>query len=187
MRTILGVIVVSSLAFIGTMFDNFFAFSAQLIVTDTSRFRRVTWAQASGVASLIIIAGAIGALLEHIPLRWIGVLCVAPFWFAWHAWRARATPREQFRRGAITTYLLTLSLGGDNLAVWIPLLRANGLGRAFLTVLTFGVWELIFVASAERVAHHPRVVTWGTKYAPQALPFIYALLGVLILIECRTF
>ncbi len=118
-----------------------------------------------------------------------GLVCCASHHFGSRGTRgrARATPREQFRRGAITTYLLTLSLGGDNLAVWIPLLRANGLGRAFLTVLTFGVWELIFVASAERVAHHPRVVTWGTKYAPQALPFIYALLGVLILIECRTF
>src|ERR1700679_3725001 len=98
------------------MFDNFFAFAAPLIVTDHEKYRRVAWAQAIAVAALVALAGGIGALLAPVPLRWIGLLCVAPFGFAIYAWRHRDAPREQYRRGSITTFAITLALGGDNLA-----------------------------------------------------------------------
>ncbi|HEY5104414.1 MAG TPA: cadmium resistance transporter [Acidimicrobiales bacterium] len=186
MHTILGVVVVTSLAFIGTMVDNYFAFAAQLLVTDRARFRRVSWAQALGVASIVIIASAIGSLLTPIPLRWLGVLSLAPFGFALSAWRHRSTPREQNRRGSITTFMITLALGGDNLAVWIPLFRANGFVRAFAAAATIALWELLFLLSAQRLASHPRVVKWGADYAPTFMPFVYLSLGVLILIECHT-
>ena len=45
MHTVLGVIVVSSLAFVGTMIDNFFAFAAQLSLTNRVRFQRVSIAR----------------------------------------------------------------------------------------------------------------------------------------------
>ena len=60
MHTILSVIVVAILAFLGTMFDNFFAFSAQLIVTDETRVRRVSYAQALGAATLHADSPAVG-------------------------------------------------------------------------------------------------------------------------------
>ena len=82
---------------------------------------------------------------------------------------------------------MTLALGGDNIAVWIPLLRANGIARAIVTVVVFALWDAIFLLSAQRLAKHPTVVTWGRAHAPNALPIVYFLLGVLILVECRTF
>jgi cadmium resistance protein CadD (predicted permease) len=186
-QTFLAVIIVSSLAFVGTMFDNFFAFAAQLIVTDHEKYRRVAWAQAIAVVVLVGFAGGIGALLAPVPLRWVGLLCVAPFGFAIYAWRHRQTPREQFKRGSITTFAITLTLGADNIAVWIPLLRANGVARSILTIGVFACWEAIFLFSAQRLAKHPKVVTWGRAHAPTTLPIVYFLLGVLILVECRTF
>jgi cadmium resistance protein CadD (predicted permease) len=184
-HTIVSVIVVAILAFLGTMFDNFFAFSAQLIVTEKKRFRRVSYAQAFGVLALLILAGGIGTLLTPIPLPWVGILCLAPWALAVYAWRHRdKAPSEVFRRGALTTFAMTLALGGDNLAVWTPLLRADGFFHGLVTVVVFAVMELIFVVSAQRVTSHPRVVAWGTKYAPKFLPWLYFGLGVLILVEC---
>jgi cadmium resistance protein CadD (predicted permease) len=182
-----AVILFASLAFIGTMFDNFFAFAAQLVITERARFRRVSWAQVLGIGALVVIAAGVGALLTPIPLRWIGLLCVAPFAFAYYAWRHRSSARGQFRRGAVTTFVLTLSLGGDNLAVWIPLLRSNGTAHAFVTVAVFAVWDGLFLFGAQRLASHPRVVAWGEKRAPALMPYVYVALGVLILLECRTF
>ncbi len=188
MHTILGVIIVALLAYLGTMFDNFFAFAAQLLVTDPSRFRRVSWAQALGVATLLSLAAAIGSFLTLIPLPWVGLLSLAPFGLGVYAFRQRGVaPREQFRRGALTTFALTLALGGDNLAVWIPLLRANGLFHAVVTIAIFALLEFLFLVGAQSLVRHPRVVTWGTKHAPSMLPWVYFALGVLILIECRTF
>ena len=187
MHTIFGVVVVASLAFVGTMFDNFFAFAAQLVVTDRSRYRRVGWAQALGVATLVVLAGAVGSLLAPLPLRWIGILSVAPWALGIHAWRNRHRPSgEHFRRGAITTFTITLALGGDNLAVWIPLLRANGALHALIAIATFAVWELAFVVSAQALTSRPRVVTWGAAHAPTLIPVVYFGLGVLILFECGT-
>ena len=187
MHTIIGVVVVATLAFVGTMFDNFFAFAAQLIVTDRARFRRVSTAQALAMALLLGVAGAIGTILAPIPVRWIGLLCVAPFGFAIHAWRHRESPFEQYRRGAITTFLVTLAIGGDNVAVWIPLFRSGGLRHGVVALATFVVWDLIFLFSARKLARHPKVVEWGRAHMPGLMPYVYVLLGVLILVECRTF
>ncbi|MEO9180398.1 MAG: cadmium resistance transporter [Acidimicrobiales bacterium] len=188
MHTISGVIIVALLAYLGTMFDNFFAFAAQLLVTDPSRFRRVSWAQALGVATLILIAAAVGSFLTLVPLPWVGLLSLAPFALGVYAFRQRAQPpREQFRRGAITTFAMTLALGGDNLAVWIPLLRANGVFHAVITVAIFALLEFFFLVGARSLVSHPRIVSWGSKYAPSLLPWVYFGLGVLILIECGSF
>jgi cadmium resistance protein CadD (predicted permease) len=187
-HTIVGVIVVASFAFVGTMFDNYFAFAAQLLVAERNRFRRVGRGQVLGVATLLLLAAGVGSLLAPIPVRWIGVLCIAPWALALHGWRHRADPpRQQYRRGAMTTYVVTLALGGDNLAVWIPLLRAQGVGAGIGTVGVFAAWEALFVLSASALSGHPRVVTWGTKWGPSLVPWVYLALGVLILIECHTF
>ncbi len=188
MHSILSVIVVAALAYVGTMFDNFFAFAAQLLVTDPTRYKRVSWAQALGVGALILIAGALGSLLTPIPLPWIGILCLAPWALGVHAWRQRnRAPSETYRRGAITTFVMTLALGGDNLAVWIPLLRANGVVHSVVTVCIFAALEFLFIVSARAITGHPKVVEWGSKYAPRSVPWIYFGLGVLILIECGSF
>ena len=188
MHSALAVILVASLAYVGTMFDNFFAFAAQLIITDRRHYRRVAWAQALGIFTLLVIASGAGSLLAPVPTRWIGLLAIAPWALALHAWRHRGDPqREQFRRGALTTFTVTLALGGDNLAVWIPLLRAHGAAAGVATVAVFLVWECLFLFSAQRLATHPRVVAWGTKFGPLLVPWVYLGLGVLILVECGTF
>lgn len=188
MHSVVTVILVATLAYVGTMFDNFFAFAAQLVVTDRRHYRRIGWAQALGILTLLVVASGVGSLLAPIPTRWVGVLAVAPFALALYGWRHRdQPPREQFRRGALTTYAVTLALGGDNLAVWIPLLRAHGAAVGVATVAIFLVWECLFIFSAQSLASRPRVVAWGTKYGPVLVPWVYLGLSVLILVECGTF
>ncbi len=188
MHSLYAVIVVATLAFVGTMLDNFFAFAAQLALTRRDRFKRVSAAQALGVATLVVLAAGVGTLLEQVPTRWIGLLCIAPWALAIHGWRSRAAPvHEQYRRGALTTLTLCLALGGDNLAVWIPLLRANGSLHEVLTIAVFALWEAVFIFAAQSIASHPRVISWGTRYGRTLIPWIYLGLGVLILIECGTF
>lgn len=185
MHSILSVVIVAALAFIGTMFDNFFAFAAQLLVTEERRIRRVSVAQALGVATLVVLSGGLGSLLTPIPLPWVGLLCLAPWALGFYAWRNRdRAPSETFRRGAITTFAMTLALGGDNLAVWIPLLRANGVVHAFVSVIVFAALEFLYLVSARALTSRPSVVAWGTTHARRFIPWIYFGLGVLILIEC---
>lgn len=187
MHSLAGTVVVATLSYLGTMFDNFFAFAAQLVVTEPQRHRRVGWSQVTGVATLIIIAASIGSALSTVPLRVVGLLCIAPWALAVRAWRHRSqTTTQQFRRGALATFAITLMLGGDNIAVWIPLLRASGGWHAFVTIVTFALWESIFVRSAQALAAHPRVIGWGNDHTAQVIPWVYVGLGFLILLDCGT-
>lgn len=184
MHSVLDVVTLSSLAFVGTMFDNYFAFAAQLIVTERSRYRRVAWAQAIGVAILLVIAAGVGSALTALPVRWVGLFCLAPWAMAWFRWRHRSdSSTTTYRRGAITTVLITVALGGDNLGVWIPLLRTDGVSRGIVTTVVFAFWELVFLASARALTNHPRVTTWGETNARRLTPWVYVALGVLILVE----
>ena len=131
---------IASVAFIGTMFDNYFAYAAQLLVTEPKKIKRVR----------------------------------------------NKEPRKIYKRGAVTTFLMTFAIGGDNIAVWTPLLRASDNTKTLISAGVFIFWELIFVATAQTLTQRPRVVAWGNKRAPELIPWVYLLLGVMILVECRT-
>jgi cadmium resistance protein CadD (predicted permease) len=179
--------VIASVAFVGTMFDNYFAYAAQLLVTEAKKINRVRNSQILGIISLILVAAVLGDFLQTIPTRAIGVLAFVPWYFAFHAWQSRnKEPRKIYKRGALTTFLMTFAIGGDNIAVWTPLLRASDNIKTMISVGAFIFWELIFVATAQMLTQCPRVVAWGNKRAPELIPWIYLLLGVMILVECRT-
>ena len=187
MHSILNVVVVAIVAYLGTMLDNFIAFAAQLLVTEPVHHRKVSWAQLTSFVTLLLLAGGVGSILAPIPTRWIGLLCLGPWALGVHAWRQRNAPvKKQFRRGATSTFVLTLALGGDNIAVWVPLLRAAGVWHGVLTVMVFLVLEIPFIKGAQSIAQRPRTLEWGRHYGPQIIPYVYCGLGLLILIECRT-
>jgi cadmium resistance protein CadD (predicted permease) len=176
--------VAAAFGFVGTMVDNFFAFAAQLVVTPVERHRRISLAQLTAIGALVFASGLLASLLADIPKGWVALGAGAPWGLAWYGWRHRHDPpAETYRRGALTTFLLTVALGGDNLAVWMVLLRIGGVAHAVLTVVTFALCEAVFLFMAERAARHDRVVAWGQRWSPLFSPFLYLGLGVLIIVE----
>jgi cadmium resistance protein CadD (predicted permease) len=168
------------------MIDNVFAFAAQLTLTPKERFSPVTVAQSAGVVVLVGLAAAVGSSLDGLPIRWVGLLAVAPWALAWRNWRHRRDEvGESVRRGTITTFLITLGLGGDNLAVWIPLLRSSGLVRELALCAIFASWQVLFIIVSWALATHPRVVNWGQRSGRYFVPWLYVALGFVILYECR--
>jgi cadmium resistance protein CadD (predicted permease) len=170
-------------AFVGTMVDNFFAFAAQLVLTEPKRFRRVSYAHVIGVLVLLIGSAAVGSALNFISLEWIGVLAVAPLALAWHGWRHRNELSPQ-RRGATTTFLVTVGLGGDNLAIWIPILRAQGVLRGIAVALTILVLDIGAVFLARYVVKRPSVIQFGQRWSLTLMPPLYCGLAVLIVWQC---
>lgn len=180
-------VLVAAVAFAGTMVDNFVAFVAQLSLTEKHRHARASVGQLAGVISLIVMSGAVGSMLSAIPLRWVGLLAAAPLALAVHAWRHQEPSARAVRRGAMTTFVLTIAFGGDNLAVWSPLLRADGYAKGLVAAAVFLVGDVALIVVARSLASHPRVVTTCQKLAPRATPLLYVGLSGLILWECRWF
>ena len=185
-HSVFALILLGSFAYVGTMIDNLFAFAAQLTLTARERFSSVTVAQSAGVVVLVGLAAAVGSSLGAVPVRWMGILALAPWALAGRNWRHRHDEiGESVRRRAVTTFLITLGLGGDNLAVWIPLLRANSVIHEFALCLVFTFWQILFVGVSWALATHPRVVSWGQRSGRYFVPWLYVALGFVILIECR--
>ena len=80
-----------------------------------------------------------------------------------------------------------MALGGDNIAVWIPILRAGSLARGAVTVGIFVLSDLLMIELARAVARRPQAVSFGQRWAPRLTPALYVGLGVLILWQCRWF
>lgn len=178
---------VASAAYLGTMLDNLFAFSTQLALTPREKFRSLSAWQSAAIAALVFAAAVVGAALTVVPLRLIGLLAAAPLWLAWRSWQSRhdPTPESHVRR-SVTTFAVTLALGGDNLAVWIPLFRANNALHLSVVVVVFALWQVLFTVIAWGLAGHPRVRAFGSRWSRQLLPWLYAALGVVVVLECHT-
>lgn len=184
MPSLLVTIVTAVAAFAGTMVDNFVAFAAQLAVTAPARHRRAIVGQATGIAALVLIALVVGDVLSGVPRSATALFALAPWWLAAHAWRHRVDPPHRApARGGVATFAVTIALGGDNLGVWIPLLRLDGTVRDLVAVAVFALCEALFLAVVSAIARHPRVITLGARWASLALPIVYVALGVLIAVE----
>ena len=178
---------VATVAYLGTMVDNLFAFAAQLALSPRDRFNALCMWQTGAVVTLVVVAVSVGSFLSVFPLRLIGVLALAPWWLAWRAWRHRHDATSPVtRRAGFSAFVVTVALGADNLAVWIPIFRANPHGRLVIALLVFAVWQGLFVAVARGLASHPRLREHGAKISARAVPGLYALLGVVIIIQCGT-
>lgn len=174
-------------AFLGTGIDNFFALAAQLVVTDPHRYRRVRYAYVAGMAVLLGFAGAIGSALSIFSIRWIGVLALAPIGLAIAHWLGRSHSLEAQRRGAITTFTVTLALGGDNIAVWVPLLRSQGVFRGVTVSLTILVLAMITARSAQQLVARPSLIRFGERWASRLTPYLYLALAGLVMWQCQWF
>lgn len=185
MHAAAALVVGGSFAFVATMIDNLFAFAAQLAVTTRERFAPVSLAQSAGVVTLVGLAAVVGTSLHVVPARWVAILALAPWSLAWRSWHRPGRSDVTVRRGVTTTFLVTIGLGGDNLAVWIPLWRTHGTLGELALVAIFAAWQLLFVATAWALASRPRVVRWGQRSGRFYVPWLYVTLGVVILFECH--
>lgn len=171
--------------FLGTGIDNFFALAAQLVLTDRNRYRRVRYAYITGMAVLLGFAGAIGSALSIFSVRWIGFLSLAPIGLAIAHWLGRTSSLDTQRRGAITTFTVTLALGGDNIAVWVPLLRSQGVFRGVTVSVTILLLSMASARVAQSLVARPLVIEFGERWASRLTPYLYVALAVLVMWQCQ--
>ncbi len=186
MPSVAAALVAGSLAFVGATADDLSALSAQLALTEPVRRRRVRRAQAVGVAVLAALAVVLGETLRAVPLAWFALLALFPLAFAVRAWSTRHHERTARRRGALATALVTVSAGGDAVAVWTPLVRGSDAARLVVVAAAFLVWELIGLGAATGLARRDRARRWVGVATARGRPILYVALAVLILVECHT-
>lgn len=183
MTSLVSLVLLSLASYGGTMVDNVVAFSAQLALTPEEKRPATSAAQSAGVAVLVLISLGLGSALRLVPLSFFGLCALAPWALAVHTFRHRHDVHSPTRRGVTGTFVSTLALGGDNLAVWTPLLRAGGILHGLVVLAVFAVSQIAFVTGARSLVRHPHITRLSDRAGQWALPAVYLALGVVILLE----
>lgn len=185
MHGLVGGVLVAAATFVGTMFDDTLLLAAQLRLTEGDRQRRIGWAHALAIGSLVVIASSVASVLTVVPLRLVGLMALVAWAHAIVAWRRPSTHAHR-RRGGVTTYAHTLVRGGSPLAVWIPILRATSLTRAVLTVGVFALGEYLVYVSARVLSRRASLFTSPRPWTSRTSAALYLALGVLVIGVCHT-
>jgi cadmium resistance protein CadD (predicted permease) len=159
------------------------------------RARRIAAGQVLGFVVLVVISAAGAALLFEISPRAVGLLGLVPLAIGlrgliglWPGRPGRRPPAVQRAVGRSLTAaaLVTIGAGGDNLAVYIPLLRVGGATRLAVIAVVFVVGEVAVTALVLVGGSHPRARAALSRVGDVAVPLLLCGIGVLVLASAGT-
>jgi cadmium resistance protein CadD (predicted permease) len=180
-------------AFASTNVDNLLICSAQVAAARRDRVRRIVWGQLTGSLAVAVLAVTVAAVLFDVPDRWIGLLGLVPIAFGVRDLLALRDPGR--RAGRVTTSAgggffaaLAVALGtsGDNLAVYIPVLRHVGVAGKAVTVGVFALLEALLCLVAVFAGRHPATLRAVDRIGVFAAPVLYLVIGVVVLVRAGT-
>jgi cadmium resistance protein CadD (predicted permease) len=185
---------IATLAFVGTNIDNVVVATAMVATAPPHKAHRIAAGQVIGFCTIVIVAVATAIALFDVPTRAIGLLGLVPLIIglrALIALRHRAGHERAARRavgsGLISAALVTIAAGGDNLAVYIPLFRADRGDSRIVTAIVFVAAEALVTWFILWAGRHPKSRSLTTRIGAIAAPLLYCIIGVVVLISADTF
>lgn len=92
---------------------------------------------------------------------------------------------KEKKAGTLAIFLLCLSLGGDNLAVLIPLAGTMKLSTILLVTLVFAICSLVTVLIVKWVAKFKPVAVLLEKYGSYCTKLVYLFAGIYIILSSK--
>lgn len=167
------------LVYLATNVDDLVVVATQLALADPPRHRGILRGQRAAFYGVVATSFLLGNALRVIPSEFFGLLAVVPLVSGLRGlWRLRSA---ELRRGGpvvapatgfVTSFLVTIALSGDNLAVYIPLLRTASGPVTALTLVVFVLANLAMLVACRWLATHPAVVGRIRRASPYLLPFV---------------
>ena len=199
MTSVAEAILVGIAAFVGTNLDDLLvitAFFYQAEVEGRARWP-VVLGQYVGIGALASFS-LVGTLAHGtVPGRWIGVLGLLPIALGVRDWlrlRRRQPARPEAAIGkavswassVVSVAVVTVSNGGDNVALYVPLFASTQVEAVYAILSVFGVLTAVWCVAGYWLGTHP-TVTWHLRHSgPKVIPWILVALGCYILIVNRT-
>ena len=188
----LSAIGVTTAAFASTNVDNGLATTAQLATAPPHRVRRIVSGQLTGFATIVVLSAGGAAVLTAFPLWTVGLLGLVPIALGVRGLVAlRQRRSDAARPGAIgggffAAAIVTISNGGDNLAVYIPLLRQGSPAAGALAVVWLLALDVGLCGLAVVVGRHPRTLAGLERAGAWVTPLVYCVIGVAVLVRAGT-
>jgi cadmium resistance protein CadD (predicted permease) len=200
---------VAAAAFVGTNIDNGVVTMALVAGAPLERAHRIAAGQVIGFAILVAVAAAAAALLFEFSAAVVGLLGLVPLALGVRGLvglarspaggedegepgrRRRRRPlrleQRAVGRSLTAAALVTISAGGDNLAVYIPLFHVGGATNIGATLAVFVVGEVLLTWLVLAGGRHPRARAVMLRLGHWAVPVLLCCIGVLVMVEAGTF
>ncbi len=200
---------VAAAAFVGTNVDNCVVTMALVAGAPLQRAHRIAAGQVIGFAVLVAVAAAAAALLFEFSAAVVGLLGLVPLALGLrglvglarsHAagedqgqtgrGRSRRPLRPEQRavgRSLTAAAVVTISAGGDNLAVYIPLFRVGGATNIGAILAVFVVGEVLVTWLVLAGGRHPKARAAMLRLGHWVVPVLLCCIGVLVMVQAGTF
>lgn len=210
MNGLIPAILTGATAFVATNVDDLLLLTLFFSQGAAFRVRHVVLGQYLGFSALILVSlpGFFGGLL--LPRPWIGLLGILPIAIGVHSLlhqdaddtqiQAVSTLKDAesdrsfwstfsslFAPQTYTVMAVTFANGGDNIGIYVPIFASSNYSHLMAILGTFylliGVWCYV----SYRLARQPTVTNVLARYGQRIVPFVLIGLGLLILIESRSY
>ena len=186
----LSIIALATIAFATTNVDDLFVLLAFLARGRPSA-GEVVAGQYLGIAALTAAAIICSLAALAIPSAYLGLLGLLPVAIGLNHLLSRAPGDDGAddeagaAAGTLSVAAVTIANGGDNIAVYVPLIAGRGAGEIALFVATFAVMTGLWLLIARAMLLHPKLGALIRRWGDQLFPWVLIALGCAILYEGR--
>jgi cadmium resistance protein CadD (predicted permease) len=199
---------VAAAAFVGTNIDNCVVTTALVAGAPLERAHRIAAGQVIGFAVLVAVAAGAAVVLFEFSTAVVGLLGLVPLALGLRGLVAlarahggeehleektrgrkrRLRPEQRaVGRSLTAAALITVSAGGDNLAVYIPLFRVGGATNIGAILAVFVVGEVLVTWLVLAGGRHPGARSVMLRLGHLAVPILLCCIGVLVMVQAGTF
>ncbi len=192
MTAIAGTVIAAILSFAATNVDDLFINMLFFAQADTPRkTQQVAAGKYLGIGALFFLSLA-GAWFAHsLPYGILRLLGFIPLLLGIKALVCQGEDDEEPASHdavsasdnlVMSTALVTIANGADNLGVYIPLLAGYGAAQVIVTAVIFVVMTTVWCLVSRRLADLPLLRSILTRYRHVAVPAVLIALGIYILL-----
>ena len=191
-----AIVLLAAALFSSTNVDDLFVLTA-LFMNPAFRAREIVIGQYAGIALLFSLSLLASLLALAIPRAYIGAAGLFPILLGLKGlWDRRKGAAEQGKASPVSdsgkwgrtmmVALLTLTNGGDNLSIYVPVFALHSRLELLVIGVTFAFLTGIWCYVAHHFVHHPRLGHPVRKYGALVVPYLLIVIGVLILWDAGT-
>ena len=139
--------------------------------------------------SVIVLVAFLAALgLRVVPVEWVGLMGLIPLLLGIRGLLNLIRTRRDsdqvppvMATGLFSVVAITVSNGGDNIALYTPVFRIIGVADAALTLAVFAVCTALWCLAGQLAVSHQRVVEVLQRSSRSLVPVVFVVLGFYII------
>lgn len=159
--------------------------------------REIVIGEYLGILALVAVSAAAAFTASFVPAGWIGLMGLLPLSIGISKLMSMhrdpgvdETKQYQVEKTSflnlthsriLAVALVTISNGGDNIGVYVPLFASSGHFQTIILIIVFLILTGLWCAAAYYMANHPIIGSRVQRFSRVVLPFVWVGLGIFIL------